>query len=191
VVVTLSTDEILFEAGSWELLASGANAARAVAESLGGLTNDVIVEGHTDDTPTNTEVTNWELSTNRATAVVRLMIDDGLSPGRVAASGFADTRPRVPNDGSANRALNRRVEILVVMDKTDPGPPPLENPVVTPTPIQIQAIPEELVTNYIFSTTQSEVPAAESAGTGIGAASGAASSGGTPTEAAPSETAGH
>jgi chemotaxis protein MotB len=77
------------------------------------------IEGHTDDDPISTAQypSNWELSTGRATRVVRFLIDKGMKPDRLKAIGFADTKPKVPNrnpDGSPikeNQAQNRRVNV--------------------------------------------------------------------------------
>ncbi|MDR3439311.1 flagellar motor protein MotB [Telmatospirillum sp.] len=79
------------------------------------------VQGHTDDTPVNTPAfpTNWELSTTRATNVVRTFIQGGIDPTRLAAEGFADTRPKVSNRDMnghplpANQAVNRRVSVHI------------------------------------------------------------------------------
>lgn len=79
------------------------------------------VQGHTDDVPINTPrfPSNWELSTARATTVVRFLIEHGNDPEKLQASGFAETRPKAVNRDSggtpipANQALNRRVSIEV------------------------------------------------------------------------------
>lgn len=79
------------------------------------------VEGHTDDTPFGNAVypSNWELSTARASIIVRFLIQRGIAPDRLSATGYADTRPKVPNkdmDGHplpANQAINRRVSIRI------------------------------------------------------------------------------
>ena len=78
-------------------------------------------EGHSDDIPINTArfPSNWELSTSRATTVVRFLIEHGIDPEKLKASGFAETRPKAVNRDSqgvaipANQALNRRVTIEV------------------------------------------------------------------------------
>ena len=80
------------------------------------------VQGHTDDVPINTPrfPSNWELSTGRATTVVRFLIEQGVDTDKLQASGFAETRPKAVNRDSAgapisaNQALNRRVSIEVV-----------------------------------------------------------------------------
>lgn len=79
----------------------------------------ITVEGHTDDQPIKTAQfpSNWELSTARAAAVVRYLIEQGISPARLRATGYADAMPKAPNrdeDGEAiadNQAQNRRVVI--------------------------------------------------------------------------------
>lgn len=74
------------------------------------------VQGHTDDVPINSPRfrSNWELSTARAVSVAhQLMRGDYIDESRFEVSGYADTRPLAPNDSSANRARNRRVEIVV------------------------------------------------------------------------------
>lgn len=78
-------------------------------------TDGVIVEGHTDDRPIHTErfPTNWELSTARATSVLRHLMSIGeVAPERLSAAGFADTRPLAPNVDDPSRTTNRRVEFV-------------------------------------------------------------------------------
>jgi chemotaxis protein MotB len=88
----------------------------------------ISIEGHTDDTPINTAQfqSNWELSTARAAAVVRFLLEQGIPARRLAAAGYADTFPLVPNRNAAgavipeNQARNRRVVIkLERIDKAE------------------------------------------------------------------------
>jgi chemotaxis protein MotB len=89
----------------------------------------VTVEGHTDDAPISTVQfpSNWELSTARASAVVRFLIGNGVRADRLRAEGFADTAPKLPNrDASGrplleNQAQNRRV--VVKLERIDPDQP--------------------------------------------------------------------
>lgn len=77
----------------------------------------IAVAGHTDNVPINTARyrSNWELSTSRATSVVHELLAPGDMPAdRFVLEGYADTKPLVPNDTPANRAKNRRVEIIVL-----------------------------------------------------------------------------
>jgi chemotaxis protein MotB len=80
---------------------------------------NVEVEGHTDNTPISSSAypSNWELSTTRATNVVKYFRGMGIEESRLKASGYADSKPLVPNEDasgnsiSKNKALNRRVDI--------------------------------------------------------------------------------
>jgi type VI secretion system protein ImpK len=74
-----------------------------------------VVTGHTDDVPIRTArfPSNWELSAERARSVSALMATRLREPGRLRAEGVADSEPLVANDGSANRARNRRVAIIL------------------------------------------------------------------------------
>lgn len=121
-VVSIASDNVLFATGSTEVSDDGYGIVRTLADVLQRYPNDVIVEGHTDDVPLDRPgYSNWNLSTDRAVAVVNQLIDEhGLEPPRLGASGYADQRPRVPNDSPANRALNRRVDVLVVAQGVDP-----------------------------------------------------------------------
>jgi chemotaxis protein MotB len=74
------------------------------------------VEGHTDNMPISTSKfpSNWELSSARASSVVRLFIDQGVVAKRLKAVGSADNLPVLPNDTAEGRARNRRVTITVL-----------------------------------------------------------------------------
>jgi len=77
------------------------------------------VQGHTDNLPIRSGRfrSNWDLSSMRASSVAHELMRDGkISENRFEVTGFADTRPLVPNDGEANRARNRRVEIVIMQD---------------------------------------------------------------------------
>jgi chemotaxis protein MotB len=115
-VVAISTDEVLFQTGSAELSADGVALITALAPVLRDAPNSVVVEGHTDDQPlARGGYTNWNLSTDRAVAVVQLLGDAlGVPYDRMSAGGYGEHRPLVDNDGPEGRAKNRRVEILIV-----------------------------------------------------------------------------
>ncbi len=73
------------------------------------------IKGHTDPRPINTPKfdSNWELSALRSTAVLRYLMDKGISPKRMTATGYADTQPLAPNNSEENMAKNRRVEFVL------------------------------------------------------------------------------
>jgi chemotaxis protein MotB len=120
VVVSLRTDSAMFESGSAILQPQAGDLIHALAGFL--LTpaqrlRILKIEGNTDDVPIATPLypTNWELSTSRAVAVTRHLSEyDGIAPDRLAAIGFAEWHPVVPNTSAANRLINRRVDIVVL-----------------------------------------------------------------------------
>lgn len=73
------------------------------------------IQGHTDNIPISTPryASNWELSALRATTVLRYLIDQGLSPERLTATGYADSLPLTSNATEAGRARNRRIEFVL------------------------------------------------------------------------------
>ncbi|MDW7710132.1 MAG: OmpA family protein [Deferrisomatales bacterium] len=121
-------DEILFDSGSAAVKAEGREVLARVGEVLKGLEDKaIVIEGHTDDRRISGELarvfpTNWELSTARATSVVRYLQESaGIPPERLSAAGFGPYRPVGPNDTPEGRARNRRIEIQLV---------PLESPLL-------------------------------------------------------------
>jgi chemotaxis protein MotB len=116
-VVTIVTDRVLFDEGQAEIKPDGYRILDVVAGALLDLPNTVTVEGHTDSRPISTAryPSNWELSTARATSVLRYLIEEtGFPSNRLSAAGYADTRPISDGTDSASLALNRRVEIVVL-----------------------------------------------------------------------------
>ena len=133
-VVDVSTDEkgIVLELASSAFYLPGSADIRpeafAVLESMGKTVMSpkyekfvVELEGHTDDDPISTPIypSNWELSTARATRVIRFLIELGLDSRRLKASGYGASRPKVPNRDAQgapireNQATNRRVVVRV------------------------------------------------------------------------------
>ena len=113
-VIVLHTDQ-LFASGSSRLDAALHPVIERIAGALDALPGTIVVTGHTDDVPIRTAryPSNWELSTERARSVVALMAAKLRQPARLRAEGLADSDPIAPNDGAANRARNRRVEIIL------------------------------------------------------------------------------
>ncbi len=116
--VVLSLPEAAaFDSGQAELTARTSELLLQVGRELRGLTHAVRVEGHTDDRPVGGGRfrSNWELSTARASAVVALFIERaGVAPVRLSAAGYGEYHPRGPNRTAAERALNRRVDIVIL-----------------------------------------------------------------------------
>lgn len=123
-VVSIVTDQVLFDTGQADLKPVGQEVLDAVAPALVRLPNDISIEGHTDNVPITGGLfaSNWELSAVRATTVLRyLMAHDGLPAVRMSATGYADTKPVVPNDSPAHQAQNRRVELVVLSTLLNDG----------------------------------------------------------------------
>lgn len=119
-VVIRMDSTLLFRSGSPLILPEGVAVLDTVAAVLARIDNQLVVEGHTDDVPTNGGAypTNWELSSARAVNVLRYLNELGNIPAvRLSASGHADTRPRAINDSPENRASNRRVELIVIVER--------------------------------------------------------------------------
>jgi chemotaxis protein MotB len=105
-----------FPSGEATLLRPFTPVIQKIAEALGTISGDLVVAGHTDSLPINTPRfrSNWELSAARAVTVVHHILAEGrIAPARLIIEGHADTRPLVANDTRSNRALNRRVEIVI------------------------------------------------------------------------------
>ncbi|AOW15674.1 hypothetical protein LPB072_14670 [Hydrogenophaga crassostreae] len=116
------SNELLFGSGDANLSNGGNGVLQKLLPTL--LADPelrLVVEGHTDNIPIQTTryPSNWELSTGRAASVARYLIEHGVPPQRVQASGYADTRPLGSKENPVDRAINRRVEL--VLEKTKPG----------------------------------------------------------------------
>ena len=113
-------DRVLFDSGRAEIKPAGLKVLKQVGDVLNKITDKQIrIEGHTDNVPISTKLqdkfkTNWELSTTRATTVVRYLIDQGgVQPQSLSAVGYADTHPIESNDSEQGRSSNRRIEIVL------------------------------------------------------------------------------
>lgn len=115
--------EILFASGRARLSNDGMTQLEKLVPLLSGTNYQLMVAGHTDNIPISSPryPSNWELSSARAGSVVRLFESQGMSPARMQATGFADTRPLARNDTERGRARNRRVELVLQppVDNTD------------------------------------------------------------------------
>ena len=117
-VVTIVSDKVLFEPGQADLRPEGREVVDKLAAAIGRLPNHLSVEGHTDNIPISGRyASNWELSTARATTVLRELIErHRIAPARLSAAGYADARPVATNDTVDGRSANRRVELVVLAD---------------------------------------------------------------------------
>jgi chemotaxis protein MotB len=110
-------DNILFESGEAELKEAGQTALAEIVEVLKTIPGrEFQVAGHTDNVPIRSRrfPSNWELSTSRAVAVTKFMIERGLDGSRLSAAGCAEMAPVASNDTPEGRAQNRRIEIILL-----------------------------------------------------------------------------
>ncbi|USG65309.1 OmpA family protein [Brevibacillus ruminantium] len=111
---------ILFRSGSADLQEEGKQVIGTVAKVLEHFSYRVRIEGYTDDMPIVHSVyrSNWELSSARAIAVMREMVDEhALAASRFTVAGWGEHKPLVDNSNAENRERNRRVEIVILAEK--------------------------------------------------------------------------
>ena len=116
VVISLP-ENATFPIGSAESTAAARTLLARLGATLQAAPNAVRIEGHTDDVPIRTAKygSNWELSTARAAAVVSFLIETAhVDAAQLSAAGYGEFHPRAPNDSAANRARNRRVDIVIL-----------------------------------------------------------------------------
>lgn len=117
VYVSLS-DKLLFKSGSADVEEKGQDAIKKLADVLNKNPDiDVLIEGHTDNVPLRNSANfkdNWELSTERASNIVRILSDvSKVNPKRLTAAGRSEYMPKASNDTPEGRAKNRRTEIIL------------------------------------------------------------------------------
>jgi chemotaxis protein MotB len=118
------SEHTLFESGMASISPQAFPLLEKIGVIVGQTTYLIRIEGHTDDVPIHTAVfpSNWELSTARAVNVLRYFIEHHrIDSQRLSAEGFGEFQTLVANDTGANRAKNRRVEVIFIR-------PDLQNP---------------------------------------------------------------
>ncbi len=130
-LVTVETDSLKiiirinekgsFPSGSAELKSGFEPVMKKITQSVNDTDGTVNVAGHTDNIPISTDWfrSNWELSASRSVTVAHFMLKNKKTdPKRIVIQGYAETQPLVKNDSARNRAINRRVEIII--EQEDP-----------------------------------------------------------------------
>ena len=115
--------QMLFKPGDADIVPG----SKPTIEEIGAILkqipgNQIRIEGHTDNDPISNAKypSNWELSVARATNVLRLLVEKaGIDPKLIAATGYGEMRPLVPNTTAANKAANRRVNIVILRQMYD------------------------------------------------------------------------
>jgi chemotaxis protein MotB len=116
-VISLLSDSANYSSGSAEIRPQTLALLRKISGFLSHISNDIRVEGFTDNIPIGTAEypSNWELSSDRAVVVARFLVEQERIDGRrLSAAGYGEYKPSVPNDTEAHRQLNRRVDIVVM-----------------------------------------------------------------------------
>lgn len=106
----------LFDSGKAEVKPAFQNLLQQIGSEVNKVQGRVLVTGHSDNVPIRTLQfpSNWHLSKARADSVVQILASVSNAPGRFISEGRADTQPVAPNDSPQNRALNRRVDIILL-----------------------------------------------------------------------------
>ncbi len=113
--------EVFFQSGSANIGSKGIEKVKEITDILISITNKIPsninwliqVEGHTDNIPIATKEfpSNWELSTARAIAVAKIMMNNGVSSNKINVAGYGEHKPLTKNNNSINREKNRRIEL--------------------------------------------------------------------------------
>jgi len=117
---------VLFDSGKADLKEEAKAILDKIAPLLIETHRHIRIEGHTDNLPIHTREfpSNWELSTARAVNVVKYLIEKhNFSPYILSAAGYGEYRPIAPNDSDKNRALNRRVDIVILKSTSESSEP--------------------------------------------------------------------
>ncbi|MEJ2007792.1 MAG: OmpA family protein [Acidobacteriota bacterium] len=145
--LVISLEEIgFFASGSAVLKPQAMPTLAKISAILAHVPEDIRVEGHTDNVPIHNlqYASNWELSTARATEVLSLLITRfGIAPDRLSAAGYAQFHPLASNATTAGRAINRRVDIVVLRNdlQNPPEVPSRTSRAVTASPGDHKSLP--------------------------------------------------
>jgi len=110
------SESLLYRSGSADIIQKGM--LKQLGERLKKVAGSIRIEGHTDSIPISNGPfsSNWELSTQRAVNVVKFIINEtGMDPQILSVAGYADSRPVASNDSHEGRALNRRVNMIILL----------------------------------------------------------------------------
>jgi chemotaxis protein MotB len=126
-IVLSVKDTVFFRPGSADLGSQAREVMSSLGKLLSPLPNSIRVEGHTDNIPIRNAryYSNWELSTDRAISVLHYLTQNtAISPERLSAAGYGEYKPLTSNDNESGRAVNRRVDIVLLSEdfkKFEPG----------------------------------------------------------------------
>lgn len=115
-VVTIVTNEVVFDGNRADLQPGGEKILNAIAPTLAKLPNNIEVDGNTNQLNAKTTFypSGWELSAARASTTVRYLVGHGLAKNRMSAVGFSDTKPLISPSDPRSVTMNRRVDVVVL-----------------------------------------------------------------------------
>lgn len=118
-VVINVAEEVLFQSAGYRIKSKGNDLLLQLGNAMSVNNSfNIVVEGHTDNIPLSGSRDNWDLSVLRATEVARVLMKGGVAPNRITASGKGQYEPIEDNTTADGRKRNRRVEIILVPDKS-------------------------------------------------------------------------
>ncbi|AET70320.1 flagellar motor protein [Desulfosporosinus orientis DSM 765] len=122
-------ETLLFQSGSADINDRARQILERISTVLASSTNQIRVEGHTDNLPIRTAKfpSNWELSVIRSTNVVEILQSAGIAPNRLSAAGYGEYRPIASNDTEEGRGKNRRIDLIILRSKYDVTEPNTQN----------------------------------------------------------------
>ncbi len=122
-VIIKLRENILFQSGKAEIIANSKPVLDSIYGLISNFPNDIVIEGHTDNIPisNNQYKNNWQLSSARALTVLEYFvgIKGQTHPERFKSIAYGEYQPIAPNNSDVNRALNRRVNILIVANEKE------------------------------------------------------------------------
>jgi chemotaxis protein MotB len=119
-VVGLVGSDVFFAPDNSALTVTAQQVVDAIAAPLKSQSRQISIEGHANVLPSSQYPTNWELSSDRATKVLRRFVESGgVSGGQISAVGFGDARPDMAGDSPEALAANRRVDIVVLSSQSE------------------------------------------------------------------------
>ena len=111
------SDQLFFRTGEAAIRPEVSPFLNALGKTLKTMDNPIRIEGHTDNLPINTAQfpSNWELSTTRATTIIRYLLDHfNFDPEKLSAAGYGEHRPVASNATAEGRTQNRRVDVVIL-----------------------------------------------------------------------------
>lgn len=118
--ISVRLDEsLMFDSSKAIIKPEGKSALQLLIPVLKTINRPLVIEGHTDNTPINTLLypSNWELSAARANSVLHYLTAQGIPNHHMSTANYADTRPLVPNNNKSNRSINRRVNLVILIEE--------------------------------------------------------------------------